>query len=190
MADQQWGQEVHTFYNIQPYWEARENRFTEGRGTRESERFGRDFERRDRGFDNLTQHSAAYNRMCARAMKQHHFELTEAVEKSEGHTNGQAISARCQLVTGDQHSNRNMDFGSEDSEQQTRDYDVPEREMGDDVVIEVTVFLPGDSQNVRIVTVSPENGEVLRTRSATLTGSRTQRSDAGTQRDRYAGSGD
>jgi hypothetical protein len=172
MADQQWGREVHAFYNVQPYWEPRD-RYT--RGTRTGEY---DFDRGE-----FAQHSAR-NMTFARALEQNDFELTDAIKKAENHTNGQAVSAHCLFASATTRtSDRNMDYDSPDDERTERSYG--RTGEGEEVNVEVAIFTPGDTQNLRIVTISPRTGEVLRTRGAPLPTSGT-RSDAGHDRGKMA----
>lgn len=127
---------------------------------------------------------------CVRALENNDFELTDAIQKAESETNGQAISARCQLAS-----------QTQSGQTQTRTYDTDDKFNQDDddnqqgrttqgsskVLIEVATFTEGDTQTLRIVTISPETGEVIRTRNQNLSSSGT-RSDAGLRHETMAGS--
>jgi hypothetical protein len=186
MASEQWGREVHAFYNAQPYWETQQTR-----GDRYTTRSGQ------RDSFQTARAGHADNRTFARVLEQHDFELTDAIDKAESHTNGQAISARCQLARSDMRGTEGRNYGMDDQGHRTGDQSRTEDQnrynrssaqtKAGEVIIEVATFTPGNTQNLRIVTVCPKTGEVLQTRSATLTGSRTERSSADVEREKLAG---
>lgn len=207
MASQQWGSEVHAFYNVRPYWETQTDRSTSDRYTK-GDRYDQDNRtQRDRYMeedrytrsgeldrDRFTEsgQGSQLNRTCARALEQHDFELTDAIQKAESETDGQAISARCQLAsatptaTQNQTGTRNYNIEGDDDDTDT-DFQTQKRNTSaSSVVIEVATFTQGDTQNLRIVTISPETGDVIRTRNQSLSNTGT-RSDATIDRERMAG---
>jgi sporulation protein YlmC with PRC-barrel domain len=219
MANQQWGSDIHAFYNVQPYWNrpttdryAQDDRYSRNQGTTQRDRYtddapyNQDRMARERYMDDdrhtrsgeldrdrFTQsgQGSQLQRTCVRALEQNDFELTDAIQKAESETDGQAISARCQLASATQTGSQSQDqtgtrnYNTEEDED--TDYQTQNRNTSSSskVVIEVATFMQGDTQNLRIVTISPETGEVIRTRNQSLSSTGT-RSDAAIERDRLA----
>jgi len=127
----------------------------------------------------------------ARALQDNDFELKEAIETGEKHTGGKAILARCtftttgrqrQLTGFQEGTNQDQDdqFDAEHGQHSQRQWQDDEfqgrQQSGHQVMVEVTCADSNDPSKLTIVTISPNDGEVVNSRDVNVSGTRRTRS--------------